>query len=161
FPPYPSGWWTGPFPGQPKTLTTGTDGRFKLPGVGADRLVHFQIEGPGIQYGPLKVLTRDLKVRVEPKEKERVNKPIIEPVDVARPIRGMVRDKKTGKPVAGVEVSGTCTTHRAHTDKEGRYELLGYAKNSRGYSVTFNPAEGQPYFRVSFGLPDTPGITPI
>src|SRR5207249_3972587 len=39
FPPHPSGWWTGPFPGQPKTLTTGPDGRFKLVGVGADRLV--------------------------------------------------------------------------------------------------------------------------
>ena len=38
----PSVWWTGPFPGQPRALTTGSNGRFKLLGVGAERLVRFQ-----------------------------------------------------------------------------------------------------------------------
>jgi RNA polymerase sigma factor (sigma-70 family) len=51
FPPLESDWWFGPFPGQPRTLIPGADGRFTLRGIGCDRLVGFQVEGPGIQYG--------------------------------------------------------------------------------------------------------------
>jgi hypothetical protein len=118
----------------------------------------------------VRALTRDLKAAVEPKEKGRLNKPVIDPVYGAtfehaaapsRPIRGVVRDKKTGKPVAGVGVSAFYTTHRPRTDKDGRYELLGYPKGSSGYDVTYTPAEGQPYFHASLRLPDTEGLTPI
>jgi RNA polymerase sigma factor (sigma-70 family) len=43
--------WFGPFPGQSGTLTTDADGRFRLTGVGKDRLVQFQVQGPNIQWG--------------------------------------------------------------------------------------------------------------
>ena len=48
--------WSGPFPGQPRTLTTNTDGRFRLAGVGKDRFVQFQLQGPNIACRSVQVL---------------------------------------------------------------------------------------------------------
>jgi RNA polymerase sigma factor (sigma-70 family) len=161
--------WGGPFPGQPATLTTDADGRFRLTGVGQDRVVQFQLEGPGIQYGPVRVLARALKAPVEPRLAKFADGPAISKVygatfehaaQPSRPIRGVVRDKKTGKPVAGVEVRAQGTTRQTHTDKEGRYELLGCPKSSEGYRVIFSPV-GQLYFGAGVTFPDTPGIDTV
>jgi hypothetical protein len=159
--------WSGPFPGLPSTLTTDADGRFRLAGVGRDRGVQFQLEGPGIQYGPVRVLARDLKEPVAPRPQK--SGPAIAKVYGAtfdhaavpsRPVRGVVRDKKTGKPVAGVEVQAHGTTHRTRSDKDGRYELLGCPKDSEGCRVIFSPV-GQLYFSAGVTFPDTPGIGPV
>ncbi|HKB37853.1 MAG TPA: carboxypeptidase-like regulatory domain-containing protein, partial [Gemmataceae bacterium] len=159
--------WNAPFPGLPKVLTTASDGRFQLKGVGRDRVVQFQLEGPGIEYGPVRVLVREMKDPVEPKRKGRFEGPVIHKVygatfdHVALPsrlIRGVVRDKKTGKPVAGVQVlSGR---FRVVTDAEGRYEIRGLAKSTDGYSVTASPA-GKPYFSLGVQVADTPGLDPV
>jgi protocatechuate 3,4-dioxygenase beta subunit len=170
-PPLYARWWDGPFPGQPKTITTGADGRFRLAGVGAESEVRFWIEGPGIQYGFLRAVTRELDSAVGPKGGRRVNRPHIEKVHGAtfvhavapsRLIRGVVRDRKTGKPLAGVEISGPplTTTHRTTTDKAGRYELKGYPKSSAGYEVRAS-AGGLPYFNAAVRFADTPGLGPI
>jgi protocatechuate 3,4-dioxygenase beta subunit len=160
--------WSGPFPGQPKTLTTDADGRFRLAGVGRDRLVQFHLEGPGIAYGPVRALARELKAPVEPGRQKTPYGPVIETVYGAtftftsvpsRLIRGVVRDKKTGRPVAGIQVSAWGTT-RDTSDKEGRYELRGHPKREGGYRVDFAPA-GHLYFFRSVLFPDTPGLGPI
>ncbi len=171
FPPVPVKWWQGPFPGQPKTLTTAPDGRFRLTGVGADSEVRFHVEGPGIQFGFVRAVARDLKSAVEPKQTNRTNRPHVEKVHGAsfvhavapsRLIRGVIRDRKTGKPVAGVAIAAPplTTTHHTLTDKDGRFELKGYPKTSAGYEVLASPA-GLPYFNASVRLPDTPGLGPV
>src|SRR5262249_56128075 len=38
----------GPLPGQSASVTTAADGRFRLTGMGRDRLVTLALEGPGI-----------------------------------------------------------------------------------------------------------------
>jgi hypothetical protein len=78
----------------------------------------------------------------------------------SRLIRGVVRDKRTGRPVVGVGIRADGTTHSTRSDSEGRYELLGYPKSSEGYRVTFSPA-GQQYFSASVSFPDTPGLGPV
>jgi RNA polymerase sigma factor (sigma-70 family) len=160
-------YWGGPFPGQPQTFTTGTDGRFRLTGVGRERVVQFQLQGPGIQYGPVRALAREMKAPVEPRpQKPQEGGPVFTKVFGAtfdhaavpsRPVRGVVRDKMTGRPVAGVEISGMGTTHRTHSDGEGRYELRGCPKSDQGYRVSFSPA-AQLYFSRSVTFPDAPGL---
>jgi RNA polymerase sigma factor (sigma-70 family) len=162
--------WGGPFPGQPHTLTTDSDGRVRLSGVGRERVVQFQLRGPGIQYGPVRALTRELKAPVEPRPLQYPEGgPNIATVYGAtfvfaaapsRPLRGVVRDKSTGKPVAGVQISAFGTTDSTRSDRDGRYELWGVGKNTGGYSVSFDPA-GQLYFSRSVLFPDSPGLGAI
>jgi protocatechuate 3,4-dioxygenase beta subunit len=146
--------WAGPLPGQPAVLTTAADGRFRLAGVGRDRVVSLHLEAPGIA-------TVDLGVTAGPATDHVAT--------ASRPIRGVVRDKATGKPLAGA----TLFLHwwanprfeeprwgKVVTDKEGRYELLGLAK-ARDYNLIVKPARGQLYFQRHVQVQDTPGLDPL
>jgi hypothetical protein len=88
----------------------------------------------------------------------------------AKPFAGTVREKGTGKPVAGVEVncplisgSGTFTDLTsvggltATTDDRGRYRLAGVPK-SRQYHLA---AGGGPYFASPQIVNDTAGLEPV
>jgi RNA polymerase sigma factor (sigma-70 family) len=137
--------WIGPLPGQPAVLTTGADGRFKLSGAGLGRIVCFRLEGPGITTVELVVNRASFEHQAS----------------VSRPIQGKVRDKETGKPLAGVSVgiwdhpfgNPLC---RAVTDREGRYTLLGLAKAAT-YYLEVKPGDGL-YFGRTVGLEGTGGL---
>ncbi|HEV8058232.1 MAG TPA: hypothetical protein VGP68_00035 [Gemmataceae bacterium] len=159
--------WSGPFPGQPQTLTTAADGRFSFTGVGQDRVVQFHLEGPGIQFAEVRSLVRQMTNPVQP----RVQKygPVITKVYGAtfdhavlpsRLIKGVIRDKKTGQPISRVGVRADGGIHRTQSDSEGRYELAGSPKNAQGYRVNFS-SNGQLYFNTSILLHDSPGLDPI
>src|SRR5262249_29707754 len=93
--------WNGPLPGSPAVLTTGADGRFTLTGAGRERIVFFRIEGPGIASSSLDVMTRVAETVTGP-DGQKVYGSSFEYVGLAsRPIRGVVRDKETGQPLAG------------------------------------------------------------
>jgi hypothetical protein len=136
--------WTGPLPGQPVVLTTGADGRFKLAGVGRERVVRFHLEGP--LEGPA-IATADLEVMTRAGEKVGgLYGASFDYLAVAsRPIRGVVRDMETRKPLAGVSV-GIRVAFNPYprwitvTDNNGRYELLGLAKSPR-YELVFLAAK--------------------
>jgi hypothetical protein len=76
----------------------------------------------------------------------------------------VVRDKNTGKPLAGASVFlnffGVTRWGTAVTDKEGRSELLGLPK-SPNFALTVKPAEGHLYFECAVALRDTPGLKPL
>jgi protocatechuate 3,4-dioxygenase beta subunit len=151
--------WTGPLPGQPAVLTTGADGRFRLVGVGRERLVQFHIEGPAIASTWLgTVMTRPATKGTGPGMI--IYGASFDYVAVAsRPIRGVVRDKATGKPLAGVSVEGGSkggSNSPVITDREGRYELLGLAKSQR-YEMTIKPADGL-HFQRHVELEDNVGL---
>src|SRR5262249_4030545 len=105
----------------------------------------FRLEGPGIT-------TADLEVNRASFEHQAA---------VSRPIRGVVRDKDTGKPLAGVSVgvwdrpdgNPLC---QAMTDREGRYTLLGLGK-AANYHLEVKPADGL-YFGRRVELKDTGGL---
>jgi protocatechuate 3,4-dioxygenase beta subunit len=148
--------WSGPLPGQPAVVTTGEDGRFKLTGFGRERVIRLHLEGPAITTAELDVMTRAA---------ERVGNLHGASFDyltvASRPIRGVVRDKDTRKPLAGVSVGiGGNTWCKAITDKEGRYELLGLAK-SPNYDLTIKPAAGQLYFQRHAQFKDTAGLAAL
>jgi RNA polymerase sigma factor (sigma-70 family) len=134
--------WGGPLPGRAEVLTTGADGRFRVPGVGNDRVARLRLEGRGIATATFEAQGAAFEHQAA----------------VSRPIRGVVRDKDTRQPLAGVAVtSGPC---RAVTDREGRYELLGLAKAAR-HGLGLNPAEGQPYLHRVVWVQDQPGLEPL
>jgi hypothetical protein len=151
----------GPLPGKSAVVTTGTDGRFHLTGVGRERLVGLRVEGPTIaSTGVGTVMTRAAETIVLP-GRTTLYGASFDYVGVAsRPIRGVVRDKETGKSLAGVSVGLAHGTNRytptATADSEGRYELLGLPKSSR-YRLLAKPPDGL-YFQREVEVQETPGL---
>jgi len=151
--------WNGSLPGQPGIITTGRDGCFRLTGIGRDRLVQICIEAPPIATafpwvmtrtgGPLKV--GNARETVFAASFDFVGQP-------SRSITGTVRNKSTGKPMAGVSVNlgGRSGLIKSVTDKNGHYELRGAAK-ARTYRLVASPGDGLSFER-QLELQDTPGL---
>ena len=78
-----------------------------------------------------------------------------------KPVEGVVRDKDTGRPIAGLTLHaavyraqylGPTEGIEATTDAQGRYRLIGLPK-APAYQLAVEQAEGKPYPRVSFRVP--------
>ena len=115
---YETGWWIkeGSRWTQ-KTIKTGPDGRFRIDGAGRDRLVFLRLEGPGIGNASVWAMSRPAppSARPRPRSTDPSMSPRLEPLHGAtfdyvaspsKPIEGVVRVKGTGRPLAGVQVSG-------------------------------------------------------
>jgi beta-lactamase regulating signal transducer with metallopeptidase domain len=67
-------------------------------------------------------------------------------------LRGVVRDKATGRPLAGIQVSGggegTTESLTAKTDADGRFELRGLPAHER-YAIVVACVSGEPYLLSS------------
>ncbi len=140
---------------------TGPDGRFRLDGIGRERVVDLMISGPGIATSMTFAMTR--AVPSFPSEARDDTTPRTTlyhgasseyPSAPTRPIVGVVRDKDTGRPLAGVTIEGLVHDERSRftqqgveavTDAEGRYRLVGLAGGAPRYRVTATPPKGQPY----------------
>jgi RNA polymerase sigma factor (sigma-70 family) len=162
----------GPFPdgmkalsaaalGEPTTLTTGKDGRIHLTGFGRDRVVLFTLKAPGLENSTFHVLTR-----TEPLPGMRGGESFgtyvahFEHTSLpSKPIIGTVRDKGTGKPVAGVTVASVMYEKvYTQTDAQGHYRIDGVGKRQK-YAVA---AGGNSYFNATkFDIPDTQGVEPL
>jgi len=90
-------------------------------------------------------------------------------VHLARPtqiISGTVRDKGTGKSLAGVTVNSGVqqgwweNAVYATTDFQGRYRVVGLPKTAKR-QVMFFPIEGTPYLPAGFAVPDHEGLQAI
>ena len=77
-----------------------------------------------------------------------------------RALTGIVRDKRTGRPLAGVTVGGTATNARVTTDAEGRYTLTGFPKD-KSYGLMVLAGERPPYFVTCLDVPDVAGLDPV
>jgi RNA polymerase sigma factor (sigma-70 family) len=142
-------------PGLPPTITTGADGRFRLTGVGRERVMAAQIGGPKVRGGFVMVVTRevpkfqafdnpvtDTKLTVYGATFEHVVAP-------AKPMTGTVRDKDTGKPLAGVKIEAGPSLP-VFTDREGKYRFESLPGDDRGddtfgIPVLAIPPADQPY----------------
>ncbi len=156
-----------------RMIRTGPDGRFRIDGVGRDRIVSLEIEGPGIARAGLRAMTRLTPSSVGPRPgpADPGYSPRITPLFGAtfdyvaapsRPIEGVVSAKGSGRPVAGISVSGhvpgadVWTT----TDRDGRFRLDGLPKVA-SYRLQVSPGPGQPYLLISTTISDTVGLKPI
>jgi RNA polymerase sigma factor (sigma-70 family) len=138
--------------GLPEFVTTDRDGHFVLTGVGRDRVAHLHVEGPTIEHKIVEVSTAVKAGRVE----------VV--VGPTKPIIGTIHDRDTGKPLAGVVVSGNREAYRdgvrAVTDDQGRYRLVGLPK-AKSYELTVAPQAEQSYLGRVWQVADSEGLKPI
>src|SRR5207247_5921628 len=92
----------GPLPEQ-RPQVTDADGRFRLTGLGRDRLAVLGLEGPVIPYTGLVVATRPAAAIPPTSAIRGASFEHVAPAPQV--IRGVVRDQATGQPVAGVRAT--------------------------------------------------------
>jgi RNA polymerase sigma factor (sigma-70 family) len=157
--------------------TTDAQGRFRLTGIGRNRLVRAQIDGPTVASQQLHILTRPGKA-IEVTEYQ--GRPGLEPRRATiyyganfkfaalptTPIVGLVRDKDTKKPLAGVTVESYKLANNPYhgadivqttTDARGRYRLTGMPRG-KGNKIRLLPPRDLPYVSIHTEVPDNPGL---
>jgi RNA polymerase sigma factor (sigma-70 family) len=164
--------------GIPAEVTTDADGRFRITGVGRERLAVLRVEGERIEHKTLYVFCRpgaDVAALAKPDPEKRmagaprVSPPAVygptfeHPAQPCKPIVGVVKDRATGRPLAGVEVGGRAADHwwdyaKTKTDAEGRFRLVGLAKAAH-YQIR---ARGDsPYLPSKKQVSDSEGLKPL
>ncbi len=146
----------------PMSVKTDKDGRFRLTGFGRDRVAHLQVRGAGIEDNDVEVIARGGKV-----DGLRLGSRAVYPsghdftVRPSKPIVGTVRDRKTGRPIAGIRVVCPGLTFNwsgATTDEKGRYRIDGVGKQKE-YAVAVGSL---PYFNATkMQILDTQGLDPL
>jgi RNA polymerase sigma factor (sigma-70 family) len=146
---------------------TDKDGNFRLTGTGSDRVLAVRVTGERIEHKFFRLVTRADAPKDGYIKTGDLNFGLYGPemtilVGPAKPVVGTVRDRRTGKPVAGIKVEDVHGgIARAVTDAEGRYRLEGVPKKSH-YALTAAGEEGVPYFdRYQGEIKDTAGFDPI
>jgi protocatechuate 3,4-dioxygenase beta subunit len=130
--------------GLPASVKTGKDGTFRLTGVGRERLVRLAIREPNREHADLCVLTTGSRVDSTLAPWGIYGPTFKHLVIPSRPIIGTVRDKRTGKPLAGIPVEARAAmppmgnrlygdeigiTARISTDNKGQFRLAGIGKH--------------------------------
>ncbi len=156
----------------PLQVTTDSAGRFRLTGIGRNRLVAVQLDGPTIVSEHLHMLTRP----GEPGDPRLVDTyygaNFRHAAAPSKPIVGVVRDADTKQPLAGVTIRSSALATgqkgtfqefdlvRTVTDAQGRYRLTGMPKRA-GNQIVAIPGRDQPYVSIHTYVSDRPGLDPV
>ncbi len=144
------------------TVTADQDGKFRLSGVGRERIAHLRIGGPGIVTEKIHARTRNgpaLKVRHvyhtgAGQELTFYGARFGHNAPASAPITGTVRDANTGRPLKGVVILNQdplgIYEARTVTDAEGRYRLDGV-----------DAGRAQRLLAVAYDLPYLASATPV
>jgi RNA polymerase sigma factor (sigma-70 family) len=155
----------------PLRATTDADGRFRLTGIGRNRLVRAQLDGPTIASEHLCILTRpgeaiQVTKFFEGQPESGVPRTTYYGANFrhaaapTKPIIGLVRDRDTKKPLAGVTIQSHTDIIRTTTDAQGRYRLTGMPKG-KDYGIIAIPRSEQPYVVSTRSVADSPGLDPV
>jgi RNA polymerase sigma factor (sigma-70 family) len=167
----------------PLQVATDSAGRFRLTGIGRDRLVAARLDGPTIVSQDLHMLTRPgATIEVTEYEgKPEYNDPrrvttyygasFRHAAAPTKPIVGVVRDTNTQKPLAGVTIRSHALTIGLHsfrsfdlvrttTDAQGHYRLTGMPKRE-GNQIVAIPDRDQPYVPTHKDIPNSRGREPV
>ncbi len=157
--------------------TTGPDGRFHLAGVGPEQLAEIRVTGPTIATTQLYVMGRDgADVRatrhggLTPSQIVYHARRLEYAAAPGKPIEGVVRDKDTGRPIAGVTLRAAVYDEHslipapgieATTDDRGHYRLAGLPK-APAYRIFIEPGSSGPYTKAALrAAGDTPAFEPV
>jgi RNA polymerase sigma factor (sigma-70 family) len=162
----------------PQPAVTGADGKFRLAGLSGECLVGLRFSGPTIETAEVYALTRPAPTIVTPRSRDRPElgnlvyhgNTFDHAAAPTRPVSGVVRDRDTGKPLAGVTIQSRMGSAREHfvgdpylettTDAEGRYRLVGLSREGKHHLEAL-PAPGQPYLPVARTPAATPGMDAV
>jgi RNA polymerase sigma factor (sigma-70 family) len=176
-------------------VQTGPDGGFQIKGIGRDRVARLRIEGLTIATQHFTVMTRkgerprlappstpsDRLVPAKFMELQRAMQRVVPygsasdlPAMPTRAIVGVVHDKDSGKPLAGVTIRSHYIAgaydpdglNQTRTDKDGRYRLVGLPKGPGNAIIAeaydSRPrAEDLPYLPAIRQVGDTPGLEAV
>jgi RNA polymerase sigma factor (sigma-70 family) len=162
-------------------VTTDDKGRFRLAGIGRNRLVVARLDGPTIVSQDLHILTRPGE-SIEVLQFQAPRRVVTTYYGASfrhaaaptKPIVGVIRDKDTKKPLAGITIRSSRLANspsrpdrfddidmvQTKTDTEGRYRLTGMPKGD-GNKITAVPGSDQPYLIFRKDAPDSPGFDPV
>ncbi len=159
------------------STTTGPDGRFRLAGVGPEQLAEIQISGPTIATTQLFATARNgSDVRAMTHQGRNAGSIVFHArgfqyaAAPGKPIEGVVRDKDTGRPLAGLTLRAAVYDEHSlipapgietKTDAQGRYRLAGLPM-ATAYRLFVEPGEGKPYPSATFRVSgDSPAFQPV
>ena len=139
------------------------DGRFRLSGIGRDRIVDLSVEGPTIQSATIEVMTRaGARCR-----RRRAHLPADDLPGELRAFHSArtgahrrCSRQKDSDADGRRRVCGHETNARTKTDEHGRYTLAGFPKN-KSYGLMVLAGDKAPVFRDLHGGADTAGLEPI
>jgi beta-lactamase regulating signal transducer with metallopeptidase domain/protocatechuate 3,4-dioxygenase beta subunit len=163
--------------GLPNPVTTDRAGRFSIHGIGRERLIRLKLSGLTIQTKEISVLTRASEPFPVNLGRGSTDWGVIlyygarftHVASPTKPLVGVVTDKDTGRPLAGVRIECDKTAEypvygmtgiETTTGQDGRYRLVGLPKG-RGNRVIAIPAKGQPYLASALEIPDSPGLDDV
>jgi hypothetical protein len=150
-------------------ITTDHEGRFTFRGIGAERDARFELRGETIASQQFDVATREMKPLKRQVWFSRTDQVFGANFTIqaapTKPIVGTVRDRATGRPLAGVRVESR-NSAQTRTDAEGRFRLVGMPKDTKpgselGNLIRFVPNEDQPFLVRTVAVPETPGLDPV
>jgi protocatechuate 3,4-dioxygenase beta subunit len=162
----------------PRPAVTDADGKFRLTGISGECLVGLRFAGPTIETAEVYAMTRPAPTIVTPRSEDRPElgndvchgNTFDHAAAPTRPVGGIVRDRDTGKPLAGVTIRARLGSAREHfvgdpfidttTDEEGRYRLVGLSREGK-HRLEALPAPGQTYLPVAKTPPAAPGLDPV
>jgi RNA polymerase sigma factor (sigma-70 family) len=156
---------------------TGTDGRFHIAGIGRDRIAELIVSGPTIATAQLYALNRDGEpigtrtTNAMARERTVYHARRFEYAAApTKPVTGVIRDKDTGRAIAGLKLHGMVFDEHslvpapgveATTDVQGHYRLTGLPK-APAYRLFLEPANSLPYTKATFRVPaESPALVPV
>ena len=152
----------GVLPGVTTEAVTDADGRFRLEGLGRERLARLNIRGPGVAETSIVVMTReaaDVHVAALGASEDLVTygASFTLALERGRTVTGVVRDKASGAPLAdvwvgpGMEAIAALETGRYPdaTDAQGRFATRGHLGRSHGAPLRGDDGGGPVAFGAS------------
>jgi RNA polymerase sigma factor (sigma-70 family) len=151
------------------TTTTDKDGRFRLTGLGRDRVFVLDVSGPGIERRLIWAVTLPQMPNALAGGTVGLYGATFDHfAGPSRLVSGTVTDAETGKPVPGVRVTGRVPKMgpvgdweaEATTDDKGNYQLNGLPKDSQ-YAITAAMRDGGTYLPQEKVVADAEGLKPL
>jgi RNA polymerase sigma factor (sigma-70 family) len=156
--------------GLTRPVLTGADGKFRFRGISPECRVSLRFAGPTIETVEVWVLTHPTPTIRVPRHFVFYGATFDHAAAPTRPVVGVVRDRDTGKPLAGVTIQARLPSALGHrdedkylrttTDGKGRYRLVGLSRQ-KGHRLQVLAGPSQPYLHAARTLGAATGLGPV